>query len=249
LPALFTLLALAALLPLPLVAALALLAFLAGAPGLLPCLLRLRALGAGLFAGTLELGDVALDARDLLAQFLRFRELIRETTRIRIPCAAGGAKTFGHLIEGSRDLLALLRLPVAAQALRRVAHAFGKLLPLELARGFFGGLAFVGITLAAPRKPLHAFLQTLRAFGQSLLITGKAAAGVLARLRLSGLCRFVGKTPLRVGKLLRLELQITESTATVVGTRRLELPFELAQAFGRTVAPRAGLIGVLPLQV
>ena len=117
-----------------------------------------------------------------------------------------------------------------AQRVRRLAHALRKLLTFELSCGLAGRGLFPGFALPVPRKAFHLLLQTLGALGEPLLIAGKPAPGIVSRLAFCGATGFVGEAALGIRQLTRLELEIAERSPAIVGARRLQLFFEIAQA-------------------
>ena len=114
---------------------------------------RVRVVLFCLLRFALELFDGFFQLRDLLAEFLGFRQFIGQTTGIAVLGAGGRSKPVGDSVQGAREILALpsglsgtllcglltvLMIARLPQRLRGLPHALADPLPFEIPRGITG---------------------------------------------------------------------------------------------------------------
>src|SRR5688572_18886574 len=103
----------------------------------------------------------------------------------------------------------------------------------------------------ARRRTLLAqrFFQLARPRSQPLLVAGETPDGVLARVALRRPPELRRHLLLRVSELPRLELQVADRAAALVGPGRFEIALRFAQPLERAIPGRGRLRRVLPAQI
>jgi len=121
---------------------------------------------------------------------------------------------------------------------------------LDLSRGFAKGLLPLRLEAAGGGcYPRDLLLQTLHAVGEAVLLPGDTARRIGGVRSARTGRRLVPELPLPIGELPRFKLQITKRPPAFIGLGALQLSLERPQSLQCTVAPRAGLPGVLAPEI